>query len=199
MIKGISQIVIILVGTILFTDTFSKPEKQNNEICRKNPLYCTIIKLRPKINHTLAMRFSNLLYKYGKQFQMDPWRSLAIAMQESSLRNIHRRHEIIVFHNHCERYKCSDSYEYVSGYSDLSIFQIHIKTAIAYKMDPIKLDQDLEYAVYQHYAVLKQKERECSSLGELSWTCYHSKSPSRRMRYRMLVDKYYLKPGIANV
>jgi len=171
--------------------------------CKLHPLYCKMLELQPKVNRKWAMRFSNLLLKYGKQYHMDPWRSLAIAMQETSLRNIHRAHTIIIFGQTCHsikikqkkgyRYqkKCRPSYHLVKGYSDLTIFQFHLHTILAHHLDPLKLHTDLAYAVKSHYELLKLKIKRCENLGKDAWSCYHSKTPFRRERYVKLVNRYY--------
>ena len=160
--------------------------------CKKHGMYCQILKWRPNIDKKWAMKFSDLLFRYGKKYDMDPWRSLAIAMQESSLRNIHRKHTIIVFHTTCVKGKCHKTYHLVRGYSDLSIFQFHINTALAYDMDILRLDSDLDYAVSQHFKLLKLKEARCEELGSVAWSCYHSVTPTKRHLYAKLVNRYYI-------
>lgn len=176
-------LVIILNASVQATD---------HKNCHKNPMYCQILKWRPTIDEKWAMKFSDLLYRYGKKYNMDPWRSLAIAMQESSLRNIHRKHSIVKFKQKCVKKRCRQVYNIYRGYSDLSIFQFHIMTALANKMDIIRLNTDLDYAVKEHFILLKKKEARCHKLGKLSWSCYHSTSPIRRKHYVQLVNRYFV-------
>lgn len=163
--------------------------------CDKNPIFCQILTLRPSIDKSWAYQFSNLLFKYAKQFNMDPMRSLAIAMQETSLKNQHRTRKVLVFYNKCQDKKCIKTYKEVEGASDLSIFQFHIKTIKHFDIDPLKLNNSLEYAVKSHFKLLKYKQQRCAYLKENAWACYHSKTPKYQKRYISMVNRWYPKPA----
>lgn len=176
-------------------------EAQTNspQECSDPTLYCRILKLKPNIDHQWAKHFAILLAKYGKEYHMDPWRSLAIAMQETSLRDIHRKHTIIIFYEQCQGKKCIAHYRYVDGYSDLTVFQFHTRTIVGYQLDPVKLSNNLDYAVQEHFLLLREKMKQCEDLGAEAWTCYHSKTPIFREQYEKLVDRYYYKPSVKNI
>ena len=58
--------------------------------CSRHKIFCHIKQLRPKMKKKEAMKLSNLIYKYSRQYGTDPRISVAIGMQESGLRGIHR-------------------------------------------------------------------------------------------------------------
>ena len=136
--------------------------------------------------HLSLLKFLNI--------KMDPMRSLAIAMQETSLSNIHRKRNVFVFFEKCADSKCVKSYKEVEGYSDLSIFQFHVDTIKYFNIDPIKLNSSLEYAVETHFKILKHKQEQCAHLNENAWACYHSKTPKHQKRYIKMVNRWYSKP-----
>lgn len=171
--------------------------------CTDNRLYCHILQLRPNIDKEWAYKFSNLLYKYAKKFKMDPMRSLAIAMQETSLKNQHRTRKVLVFYDQCNKDKCIKAYREVEGASDLSVFQFHVNTIKEFNIDPIQLNYSLEYAVKTHFELLKYKEEHCAFLKENAWACYHSKTPKYQKQYIEMVNRWYpkevaIKPDILN-
>jgi len=162
--------------------------------CTAHPIYCKIVELKPQANKLWAMEFSEILTQQSKKHKTDPWRSLAIAMQESSLENIHRTERVIVFKEICRSGMCYDDYDVVDGYSDLGLFQLSVDTVLNNNIDPIKLKDNISYAVDWHIKILKQKEKECASLGDEAWSCYHTKTPSLRKRYVKMVNRYYFAP-----
>lgn len=178
----------------------TKPSTDVN--CDRNPLYCAMLKLQPKVDRKWAMRFSNLLHRYAEKNDMDPWQSLAIAMQESSLRQIHRRENVIIENcsNEKSRQKNSQkgpecNLKYTKAITDMSVFQFHAQTILDYNMDIKKLHDDLEYAVKEHFKLLKTKMKNCPNEADLpDWTCYNSYHRAFRQRYYNLVKRYYVKP-----
>jgi hypothetical protein len=85
--------------------------------------------------------------------------TIAIGMQESSLRMI-------------------------STKKDYGLFQIHHNTAKAYGLNIKRLKTDLYYNFRAHSRILKDKIKEChAAYGKLAWSCYHSKTPKYRLRY----------------
>ncbi len=161
--------------------------------CQKNRIFCQILTLRPNIDKKWAYKFSNLLYKYGKKFKMDPMRSLAIAMQETSLKNQHRSRNVLVFFDKCDNKHCVKSYKEIIGFSDLSIFQFHVNTIKNFDINPLKLNTSLEYAVKSHFELLQYKQQRCKHLKESAWACYHSKTPKYQNRYISMVNRWYPK------
>jgi hypothetical protein len=190
--KNTSRVFVILLSLLVSCASFAKEQTHTpSKSCIKHPLYCRILAWRPKIDKNWAMKFSNLLHYYGKKHDMDPWRSLSIAMQESSLRKIHRKEKVIIFLDNCSKQACKKTYRVVNGFTDLSLFQFHIDTILNHGMDPLKLNEDMAYVIQQHYILLKKKQAQCKHLKEEAWSCYHSKTPSHRKRYVKLVNRYF--------
>jgi hypothetical protein len=154
--------------------------------CVKHPIYCKIKSLNPKLSHEFAMTLSNLIYKGAKGAGTDPMVSVAIAMQESSLMNRHRRSRVV-----------SPSGTVYDGFTDIGVFQIHVDTAIEMSLDIPKLINDIEYQVESHFKILKRKVKVCTKKREklkvlygLEWSCYHSYTESTREKYIKLVGRY---------
>lgn len=170
---------LVLFLCMLSTTAYAKID------CNKHPIYCHIKKLRPDMKYKKAMSLSNLFYKYARKHGIkNPIRSVAMAMQETSLRSISRSQNVIVFN------KDVTKYEIVRGYSDICMFQFHVNTITSYKLDPIELKKDINYCVEQHFVLLKKKMRYCKHLESEAWTCYHSATPKLRKRYKEDVERY---------
>lgn len=161
--------------------------------CEKNKLYCTIMDLQPSADPAWAMRLSNYIYKYSKQYGTDPYRSIAIAMQESGLKNINRKEAVLIEDSICDAEgACVDSYRSVEGLTDIGVFQFHVKTIMNdSSFDLVRLRTDLEYATKRHVKFLKEKMEACSHLKDESWSCYHSVTPKYRKQYVKHVNRYY--------
>ena len=128
------------------------------------------------------------MYKSARKHKVkDVLRSVAIAMQETSLRHINREQTVIIF----EMNNGVETFKYVTGSSDIGTFQFHANTIKRYNMDAVKLKNDIEYSVDQHFILMKKKLRYCRHLGEDAWTCYHSRTPIFRKRYKEDVNRYY--------
>lgn len=150
--------------------------------CKTHPVYCHIKRISPNIETKKAIELSNLFYKYSKQFKLNPHISVAIAMQESSLKNRNRYEYGAEF--------LAENVRLTRVATDIGLFQIHINTAKYYKIDIFKLKNDLDYAFYWHFKILSDKIKQCSRLGKDAWTCYHSKTPKFRKIYKQKVEKY---------
>jgi hypothetical protein len=160
--------------------------------CKLHKLYCRILKLQPKADPKWAMALSNAVLKYAKQHKMDPWLSIAIAMQESSLKPQPRGIKVYVFDNVCDKNnKCKIVPKVTRGYPDLSPFQLHVNTIKQHNLDPLRLRNDVDYATKWHFEILKVKLKECRSLKNEAWSCYHSRTPWLREHYVKAVSKYY--------
>ena len=147
-----------------------------------HPIYDRIVTLKPKINKKFAMHLSNLMHRYSRKYKQDPMISVGIAMQESGIRNISRKERVVLFNE--------KNAQVVRGYTDLCIFQIHIRTAKNYGMDLYKLYTDLDYCVEQHFKIMRKKRKVCKKLGKDDWTCYHSYTDETRKIYKKLVERY---------
>lgn len=160
--------------------------------CKLHPLYCTVIKLQPKVDKTWAMKLSNFLKKYSAQYGTDPYRSLAIAMRESSLQDIDRVTTVLVQDRKCDdTFVCIDAPRVVQGITDIGVFQFHVLTIQSEGIDAGRLKTDLEYAVRTHVKLLKAKMEMCADLGKEAWSCYHSNTPKHRIQYVKDVEPFY--------
>lgn len=68
---------------------------------------------------------------------------------------------------------------------DLGLAQINIGTARAYKLDRVKLINNLAYAVDSGARILADKIRIYGT-----WTAYHSNKPKYANKYKLLVSRY---------
>ena len=174
-----------IIVSVLFLYTVLSVAEAKEVDCEKHSIYCNIIDKNPKISKKRAMQLSNIIYKYSKKYNQNPHISVAVGMQETRLRNIHRKQNVIVFGED------GKSWEVVRGISDVCMFQFHVDTIIAHELDPIKLKDDIEYCIEQHFILMRQKRKICSHLGKDSWTCYHSVNKIPREYYKLLVEKHF--------
>lgn len=159
--------------------------------CNRHKIYCKIKTLRPSMPNNKAMDLSNVIYKKSKKYNGDPTLAVAIAMQETGIgRKTLRKQDVIQFYTECDKRKCWEDYKIVNGVSDVCMFQFHVNTIRNYKMDPVKLKNDLNYCIDWHFKLMNKKKRACKSLGEQSWGCYHSATKIKREIYIKLVERY---------
>lgn len=162
--------------------------------CKKNPVFCKILKLKPTIDRVFALKLSSYIANFSKKFGLDPEISVAIAMQESSLDNRNRMGYV----------SSKDGYrEY--GVTDVGVFQIHVKTLAnlvteGNKIDLSRLETDVEYQAYWHAKILKSKIQTCKSKREKlnvtpgsEWSCYHSFTLQERRVYLKDVKRHLSK------
>lgn len=150
---------------LLLLGLLSGPAFSSN-LCEKNPIYCSILRIKPNANKPEMMRLSNYIAKYSKKYQTDPYRSVAIAAQESMFRNVK------------------------SKTNDIGIFQLNRETLLMYGKDPTKVAVDLEYATYTHIWILSRKKEYCKDT-KYPWACYHSSTPRYYNKYVKMVNRYY--------
>lgn len=175
------------IGIWVLLILFNVSEANAKEVdCEKHSIYCNIVDKKPRINKSYAMKLSNIMYKYSKMYGQNPHISVAVGMQETGLRNIHRKQNIIVYDDKLEK-----GYKIVRGYTDVCMFQFHVNTITSHGLDPVRLKNDMEYCVEQHFKLMRQKRKICSHLGEDSWTCYHSVNKIPREYYKKLVERYF--------
>lgn len=150
--------------------------------CNKHSIYCHIVKLNP--GAPKAMELSNYLYKYSTKYDTDPHISVAIAMQESSLRN--RNRYVYGSFVNCEGKRVVRKVA-----TDIGLFQFHVRTIENMNIDSQRLQLDLEYAVEQHVKLLKHKMKVCKSKGiDNTWGCYHSYTKEKRDEYVRKVRRF---------
>ena len=158
--------------------------------CNKHKIYCKIKELRPKMSNSEAMELSNILYKKAKKYNGDAMLAVAIGMQETGLKERHRKQNIIQFYKECEGDDCQEAWRIVKGITDVCMFQFHVDTIVNHSMDPIRLKNDINYCIDWHFRLINEKKRICKDLGNEAWTCYHSRSRILRNQYKQLVERY---------
>lgn len=177
---------------LIFSALFHSSTAYAKINCQKNPIYCRILKTNPSVKKKFAYKLSNYIYEYSKQFGTDPLVSIAIAMQESSIKNIDKKNTVLV--------KMGNT---VTGISDIGVFQIHIKTVINmqkqqnWHINFNRLVKDVKYQTYWHARLLKRKINICKKMhlklhikpGN-EWSCYHSFSYKKRKEYLKDVNRY---------
>ncbi len=145
--------------------------------CQRNPIYCKIKTLNPKVNTEFALRLSGLISKYSRMFGTDPMLSVAIAMQETAFVNKNRSTKGRV--------------------TDVGVFQLHVDTIAYLGIDIERLKVDVDYQTYWHTKILKSKIRTCTAQRVKleveqgsEWACYHSFTPTKRQVYIEDVGAY---------
>ena len=168
---------------IVFLTLLLAPSIGQSANCSKHPIYCHMLRVKPSIDKRFAMRLSNYIARYSKKHRTDPHVSVAIAMQESSLRNVMRKGVV------------SDEMGNLTyGLTDIGIFQLHVKTIQHFNINFERLLVDMEYQVKWHVLILKHKIKVCKKRlkkkEQATWACYHSYSRTRRARYQTDVERY---------
>lgn len=153
-------------------------------------LYSKIKSLRPTMPANAAYSLSKLIHKYAKKHNGNAKLAIAIAMQETSLRQKNRTQNVIEFKKTCNGDSCVESWQVIKGSTDICMFQFHVNTIVYYQINPIKLKNDLNYCIDWHFKLMEIKKKVCKKLGNDAWTCYHSKKPSLRKQYKKLVERY---------
>lgn len=157
--------------------------------CSKHKIYCKIKDLKPSMADSKAMSLSNKIYKYSRKHGGDPMLAVAIAMQETGLQDINRKQNIIKFEEKCLNGICNKTWSVKRGVTDICMFQFHVNTILTYNMDPIKLNEDIDYCIQWHFKLMNKKKRYCKHLDK-PWGCYHSKTKVLREHYIELVERY---------
>jgi hypothetical protein len=148
-----------------FEGTINNPTEPECKVFKQ------IIKNKPKVDVRIARQLANLIKKYAFLNEMDPLRAVAIAMQESGYKPIITKKNGKPF--------------------DIGIFQINVRTAKEFKLNTKKLMIDMEYSVKSYFIIMKQKKEICKRLKSDSWSCYHSRTPVFRIKYKKLVNRFY--------
>ena len=191
-LKGLLFMTIAIVA-MFSIDADAGRRRESARFLARNPIYHHIVTVRPSIPKAFAMRLSNLLHKYSRKYRTDAHLSIAIARQESGIRNINRYEWAVT--------KNSAGYLVrTKNISDIGIFQFHVNTIAHRKLDPELLQVDLEYQVKEHVRLLRDKIRICKNRKTArkfriprneAWSCYHSATPSHRKTYVRLVSRFF--------
>ena len=166
-----------ILALLSLTFTFGTSECANEKYptrlaLSQDAVFKQILKNKPTIDKKLAKKLTVSIRKYAKFYEMDPHRAVAIAMQETGFRNVVVKHP--------------------NGAKDYGMFQINSATANYYGIDKARIIQDIDYAVHTYFIIMKDKKKLCRYLDKDAWSCYHSKKPSLRTKYKKLVNKYYI-------
>lgn len=180
---------------VLFTmfnhSAYAKDTKIN---CNVHKLYCAIVELQPAINKEFAMELSNVLRRKSIEHNTDPYLSIAIAMQESSLLNINR---IVKLEEKSEKVcdeflRCEKTINKIEYVSDFGLFQFSLRTIHDRQLEVERLLNDIDYMVEEHIIFLKEKIRMCSRMyPTTAWGCWHSADHDRHYDYVTRVNRFY--------
>lgn len=195
--KTKSHILLLLVGFLITTNCFSEPVID----CKIHKLYCAMVELQPAIDKDWAFKFSDILYTTSKRYRTNPYRTIAMMMQESSLLGRQRTETGYIFTEVCMKtedstddddlLQCEEVAEKVTIYTDVGWFQFHWDTIERMRLDPVRLKNDLIYATEWHIRLLRIKMDRCRHLGKEAWSCYHSATEKYRKAYIKKVEPYY--------
>lgn len=180
----------IIVIAVFFTGTaYGKVN------CNKHKLYCTIVKLNPRINKTFAMKLSNIIYRAAKKHKVDPYRAIAIMRQESGI-NINARNSSTdtISHKECDEWEtCVIVKTITTKTTDFGLFQFHIDTMKRANLDIRQVMTDLDFTVNFAIKMIADKIKMCSRIWpETPWACYNSATEGKHQTYVKLVNQYYL-------
>lgn len=175
--------------------------------CNQHKIYCGIVKLQPRVDKAYAMELSNAIYKYSKTYNMDWKRSVAILMQETSIRkglnNVQKGFlKKTVCHSPPKPLEgswralmkpaCETLYEVQEIVTDLGPWQFHVSTIVRLDLDPERIEHDIDYATKWHFKHLKTKLRACGKkFPDTAWACYNSATPAKHRVYVELVNRFY--------
>lgn len=152
--------------------------------CDKHPIYCHIINNHPTIKRAYAFELSNAIYKASVKYKLDAKLMSAIFAQES-MYSIDKKN--------CTTGLAAqddDTHEKIQVCTDFGIGQIWYKTADSYDFDITKLTTDMEYSVDAAAIVLKDFKNRYHKREQFWWTRYNATTPSKRKKYRELVENY---------
>ena len=162
----------LLLITPLLSSSPAEPGSPSTHLSWAPPTsFQHIVRLRPDMDRGYAYLLAQLIEKHAKQQRVSPRRLVAIAMQESGIRQINRIED--------------------GQPSDYGIFQFHHNTAKALGLDTKRLQYDVEYQIASAASLLRSKINLCRRKGmNKPWACYHSATPALAERYIAAVERY---------
>lgn len=178
---------LLLVMLIVPTVAFAKIENK----CKQNLLYCKIVKINPKIEHTFALELSEKIYKKAKDYGINPNIVIAILAQESGFNKVTTFKTRKEYSEFCTIENCYKINIETKEAFDLSFAQINIGTAKNYRFALERLHKnDVDYVLSCFFIILKDKMKMCSHLKNESFSCYHSTKKEYRLLYLELVKRF---------
>jgi len=205
--------------TVFLLLLFSFSYNSYSADCDKHPIYCQILKNRPKLNKKYAMRLSNIIYKMHRKYHIPSRIFTAILNQESGYslkaKGCHWGIEKTLKHTN------EDVYAYIKVEdldtqrisfvpmrfpplpvnketkvcTDFGISQIYYKTAKRWKFDLEKLTTDLSYSVEAGAKVLHGFMEKYEAKENDWWVRYNCGVRGSTKRdtcqiYKKLVERY---------
>jgi hypothetical protein len=155
----------------------------------KNPIFHAIVTLNKKIDKKDALEYSNIIYKYSKNYQIDPFLVVAISRQESYL-NLNSVRQV----EHSGIYFDKQSNKFIKKIelTDFCMMQINKSNVIAKKLDPDKLLNDPDYCIHEGMKILSYFKKLYGS-ETFWWTRYNSPTDKHREIYKEYVLSHYNK------
>lgn len=155
----------------------------------KNPIYNAIITLNKKIDKRDALKYSNIIYKYSKDYKIDPFLVVAISRQESYL-NLNSVRQV----EHSGIYFDKESNKFIKKIelTDFCMMQINKSNVISKKLNPDKLLNDPDYCIHEGMKILSYFKKLYGSETDW-WTRYNSPNDKHRKIYKEYVLSHYNK------
>lgn len=163
--------------------------------CNRHKLYCTIVKLKPKINKDFAMQLSNAIYKSSNKYNVDPFRIIAIMRQESGINmNARNTQTVTKTHKECDEWeRCITTTTTNKQTTDFGLFQFHIKTMQRHKLNINRVMTDMNFTVDFAVNMISRKIKMCSKIWpQTPWACYNTATNKLHQKYVKHVNRYYL-------
>jgi hypothetical protein len=161
----------------------------------KNPIYQAILVLNPSLPKKEALKYSDIIYKYSKMYEVDPFLVVSIARQESRL-NLDTVREVVFE----EIFFDNNSKKFIKKIelTDFCMMQINKANVISKKLDPDKLLKDPDYCIHEGFKILNFFKKFANS-DDFWWTRYNSSINDHREIYKNYVLNHYSKiSNIAN-
>lgn len=139
-------------------------ETQASPLCDRHPIYCQIIKNKPRIDRKYAMRLSNAIYISTRRYGIPSRIYTAILRQESAYK--------------VDAVNCKEGFEkgtkrITTVCADYGIAQVNYINIRAYGFDKERLLTDLEYSVDAGAMVLAWFYREFQAQEYDWWVRYN--------------------------
>jgi len=153
----------------------------------KNPIYHAIKILHKDINSEEAIKYSNIIAKYSKQYSIDPFLVVSISRQESylTLEAVRKIGDSKITYD-----SKTKKFLKTVEITDFCMMQINKSNIIWKNLDPNRLLSDADYCIHEGFKVLvyfKNLEKN----DEFWWTRYNASKSDAREIYKNYVLKHY--------